>query len=176
MIEFKFTESQREEAIREGTRRQSYNENRRLGGRNKAPEKGRAAQDMHLLGAAAEVAVAVYLGAEKYLFIDESPVRGSCDIPGIDVKCRARHYYDLLVQIDDNLDKTFVLVTIENGKTYLHGFIEGFEVPTLGTIREFVPGRPCYAVPQSKLKPIEMLKNSYDPEERSREPMGTVWK
>lgn len=176
MVEFQFSQSQREVAIREGQRRQSYNEEKGFRGRNKAPERGQTAKDMHLLGAAAEVAVATYLGAEKYLFAEKSPVRGSCDLPGIDVKCRARHYYDLLVQIDDNLDKTFVLVTIEKGKTYLHGFIKGSEVPTKGTIREFIPGRPCYAVNQSKLKPIEMLKDSYDADKISREPIEAMWK
>jgi hypothetical protein len=131
---------------------------------------------MHLLGAAAEVAVAHYLGAEKYLFTNEAPIRGSCDLPGLDIKCRSRHYYDLLVQLDDDLDKIFVLVTIENNKTYMHGFIPGFLVPTHGEVREFVPGRPCYAVPQSSLRPMEMLKESYDPEVASRETIGAMWK
>jgi hypothetical protein len=176
VVEFKFTEAQRELAVREGIRRQSYNEKKGLRGRGGAPHRGRAAKDLHLIGAAAEVAVAVYLEAEKYLFLDEAPVRGSCDLPGLDIKCRSRHYYDLLVQLDDNLDKTFVLVTIESGITYMHGFIHGLEVPTLGTIREFVPGRRSYAIPQSELKPMEMLKDSYDADKMAREPIETMWK
>lgn len=160
----------------EGLRRQTSNEKKGLRGRNNAPKRGQRAQDMHLLGAAAEVAVAAYLDAEKYLFLDERPVRGSCDLPGLDIKCRSRHHFDLLVQLDDNLNKTFVLVTIEKGTTYIHGFIDGYQVPNAAKIKEYVPGRACYAVPQSKLKPIEMLRDSYDPEIISGETNVAMWK
>lgn len=164
MVEFKFTKEQRDRAIAEGMRRQSFNEIRGTRGRNRAPEKGNAAQQMHLLGAAAELAVATYLKAEKYLYLDQSPVRGSCDLPGLDVKCRSRHDYDLLVQLDDDLSKTYVLVTIEKQKTYIHGYIPGIEVPAVATVREFVPRRPCYVVPQSALRSIDRLKASYNPD------------
>lgn len=165
MVEFKFTPEQRAKALTEGARRQSFNERRSMKGRNRAPERGGAAQQMHLLGAAAELAVAAYLDAEEYLYLDQSPVRGSCDLPGIDVKCRSRHNYDLLVQLDDDLSKTYVLVTIEDQKTYIHGYISGLEVPTAGQVREFVPNRPCYVVPQSALKPIGTLKTYYCPQQ-----------
>lgn len=165
MVEFKFTDEQRARALSEGVRRQSFNEHRKIKGRNRAPERGSAARQMHLLGAAAELAVATYLGAEQYLYLDQSPVRGSCDLPGIDVKCRSRHNYDLLVQLDDDLSKTYVLVTIENQKTYIHGYITGIEVPIAGEVREFVSNRPCYVVPRSALKPIDTLKTYYCPQE-----------
>ena len=164
MIEFKFTDEQRARAMAEGGRRQSFNEQRSMRGRNRAPEKGDAAQQMHLLGAAAELAVAALLDAEEYLYLNQSPVRGSCDLPGIDVKCRSRHNYDLLVQLDDDLSKTYVLVTIENQKTYIHGYIPGIEVPAVGTVREFVPRRPCYVVPRSALRHIDTLKACYRPQ------------
>lgn len=165
MIEFKFTDEQRARALAEGVRRQSFNERRNVRGRNRAPEKGDAAQRMHLLGAAAELAVAAYLNAEEYLYLDQSPVRGSCDLPGVDVKCRSRHSYDLLVQLDDDLSKTYVLVTIEDQRTYIHGYIPGIEVPAAGKIREFVPRRPCYVVPRSALRHIDTLKASYRPQQ-----------
>lgn len=164
MIEFKFTDEQRAKALAEGMRRQSFNEQRNVRGRNRAPDRGDAAQQMHLLGAAAELAVAYYLGAEQHLYLDQSPVRGSCDLPGIDVKCRSRHNYDLLVQLDDDLTKTYVLVTIENQKTRIHGYIPGIEVPAVGTVREFVPRRPCYVVPRSALRHIDILKACYHPQ------------
>lgn len=163
MVEFLFTDEQRHLAQAEGERRQAFNEQRGTRGRNRAPRRGVTAQAMHQLGAAAEVAVAVYLGAEEYLFLNESPVRGSCDLPGIDVKCRSKHTYDLLVQLDDDLSKTYVLVTIQDGKTYVHGFIPGIEVPAVATVKEFVPKRPCYAVPQSSLKSMDLLKKTYEP-------------
>lgn len=176
MVEFVFTEGQRQLALEEAQRRQEYNEKKKFKGRNRAPSKGKRAEEMHLIGAAAEVATAVYLDAEKFLFLDKKPVRGSCDIPGIDVKCRSRHDCDLLVQLDDNLNKMYVLVTIQNKKTYIHGFIDGIEVPTLGEIKEPMPGRPCYVVPQSKLHPITELKKTYDAEKIAREPIETIWK
>jgi hypothetical protein len=163
VVEFFFTDEQRTRAKAEGDRRQTFNEQRGTRGRNKAPGKGAAAQAMHQLGAAAEVAVAAFLDAEDYLFLDESPVRGSCDLPGIDVKCRSNHTYDLLVQLDDDLSKTYVLVTIQNKRTYIHGFIPGIEVPAVGVVKEFVPKRPCYAIPQSSLKSMDLLKKIYKP-------------
>ena len=165
MVEFLFTDEQRDLAQAEGERRQAFNEQRGIRGRNRAPRRGVTAQAMHRLGAAAEVAVAVYLEAEEYLFLDESPVRGSCDLPGIDVKCRSNHTYDLLVQLADDLNKTYVLVTIQDRKTYIHGFIPGIEVPAVAVVKEFVPKRPCYAVPQSSLKSMDLLKKIYKPAE-----------
>lgn len=158
MVEFIFTPEQRLRAYEEGVRRQTTNETLNLLGRNRAPAKGHTAQNMHLLGAAAELAVAAYLGMEEYLFQEQTARRGSCDLPGIDVKCRSRHSYDLLVQLDDKPDKNFVLVTIENQKTVIHGWIKGIHAMKSEWIREFVPNRPCYAIPKSQLRPIEELK------------------
>jgi len=174
MVEFTFTEAQQARVLAEAARRQEFNEKKNFKGRNQAPSKGEAAKQMHLLGTAAELAVACYLNAEQFLFLEEGPVRGSCDIPGIDIKCRSGHNRDLLVQLDDNLNKIYVLVTIENKKTYLHGYIFGVEVPTIGEVKEFIPGRPCYVVPQSRLMPIEKLKKYYNPEIAAREPIETI--
>lgn len=158
MVEFVFTNDQRIRAYQEGLRRQSVNEAKNLKGRNKAPAKGKKAQQMHLLGAAAEMAVAVFLDMEEHLYGHEHAVRGSCDLPGIDVKCRSKHNYDLLIQLNDNPDKNFVLVTIDQNITYIHGWITGHEGMKKDYIQEFVPGRACYAVPQYMLRPLEELK------------------
>jgi hypothetical protein len=164
MVEFRFSDEQRARAMAEGHRRQSFNEARNTRGRNKGPATGAEAERIHLLGAAAEVAVACYLEAEEHLFLETSPVRGSCDLPGIDVKCGSKHSHNLLVQLDDNFDKIFVLVTIENRKTFLHGFLPGHEIPARGTVREPVPGRPCYFIEKKKLLPMKQLKATYLPE------------
>lgn len=159
MVQFEFTPSQRIKAMIEGTRRQTENEAKSLAGRNNAPTNGAQALEMHLLGAAAEMAVACYLGLEQYVFTEVNPVRGSSDLPGkIDVKCRSKHYYDLLVQLDDDPNKRFVLVTIENRITRIHGWIQGYDAMRVEWVREFVPGRSCYAVPQTYLNPMEDLK------------------
>lgn len=143
----------------EAVRRQRYNEQKRYKGRNRAPEAGEKALQMHRLGCIGEVAVAHYLQLEEYLFRDEAPLSGSADFPGkIEVKARGNHKYELLVQLDDNPDKVFVLVTHAEGLTRIVGWIYGRYAMRKEWIREFVRGRPCYAVPQSQLWPIEELK------------------
>lgn len=159
MVEFHFSEEQKALAYDEAHRRQSVNQAKGLKGRNGAPARGSQALGMHLIGAAAEIAVASYLGLEQYLFQETEAVRGSEDLPGIDVKCRSKHDYDLLVQLDDVPTKKFVLVTIQDKRTLIHGWIEGHQAMKQKWVKEFVKGRPCYAVPQSALQPIDSLKN-----------------
>ena len=108
--------------MEEGMRRQGVNEAKGLRGRNGGAWKGSKALDIHLLGAAGEVAVASYLGMKEHLFKETEARRGSDDLPGIDVKTRSRHQYDLIVQKNENACKKFVLVTIESQKTFLHGW------------------------------------------------------
>ena len=61
-IPFVFSEEEKSLAMEEGMRRQRVNEARGLRGRNKGAWKGDKALEIHLLGAAGEVAVASYLG------------------------------------------------------------------------------------------------------------------
>lgn len=158
MVDFVFTPEQRERAVEEGLRRQTANQAKSLRGRNNAPVAGQEAELMHLIGAAGEMAVAVYLGMEDSLYKDKIPVRGSCDLPGIDVKCRSEHWHDLLIQLDDDPKKIFVLVTIANKRTIIHGWVKGEEVMKEELKRSFRKDRPCYAIPKHSLKPMEELK------------------
>jgi hypothetical protein len=143
----------------EAHRRQFQNESRGLKGRNKAPGKGEKALKMHLLGCIGEVAVADYLGLQEHLFKAQSPVPGAADLPGnIEVKTRSKHGYDLLVQISDDPNKIFVLTTHEgSGPTHIVGWIHGRDAMRKDWIREFVRGRPCYAVPQGELQLPETI-------------------
>jgi hypothetical protein len=63
-----------------------------LRGRNGGAWKGSKALDIHLLGAAGEVAVASYLGMKEHFFIRTRRLTEgkSDDLPGIDVKTRRR--------------------------------------------------------------------------------------
>jgi hypothetical protein len=168
MVEIVFTPEEKARIFDEGHRRQSYNESRGLRGRNNAPSKGATALGMNLIGAAAELAVARYLDMEEHLFAEVVPVRGSCDLPGIEIKCRSKHGYDLLVQTDDNIqDKKYVLVTIADKKTLIVGWIDGKDVPANAEIKEYVKGRPAYAVPQGKLRGIDELKQLLCTDEQS---------
>lgn len=149
---FQLTEEERQLAIAEAERRQSYNEARRISGRNGGSDKGELALIYHKLGAAGEVAVASYLGLKDFLFKDESPARGSYDLPyKIDVKTRARHSYDLIVQLDDKSDKVYWLVTIENREIRIHGWINHSDCTKNEYIKDPAGGRKAYFVPKSAL-------------------------
>jgi hypothetical protein len=162
MQKFEFNDHLRGIALREAYRRQERNEQLGRKGRNGGAETGALALQKHLLGAAAELAVAVHLGMQDHVFKDKDPVRGSCDLPGnIDVKCRPNHDWDLLVQLDDTPGKTYVLVTIKSKKVLIHGWIQWSEMRR-EWIKEYSPGRPCYCVPQEYLHDMETLKCQAD--------------
>lgn len=145
-------------AEQEAIRRQTENEAKGLRGRNKAPAKGAKALEMHRLGCVGEMAVAAYVGMEQYVFTEASPVRNSEDLPGsLEVKTRSRHGYDLLIQIDGDPNKTYVLATYEGSEIELVGWIHGKDAMRKEWIKEYVRGRPCYAVKQSRLNSIETL-------------------
>ena len=144
--------------MEEGLRRQGFNESKGLRGRNGGAWKGSKALDIHLLGAAGEVAVASYLGLKHELFKDKEARRDSDDLPGIDVKTRSKHSYDLLVQKKSNPDRKYVLVTIENQRTLLHGWCYGEEAMEEKFWADPARGRPAYFVPKEHLRPMETLQ------------------
>jgi hypothetical protein len=156
----KLSEEELLAARAEATRRQEQNESRGLKGRNKAPNKGAKAIEMHVLGCIGEIAVAKYLDLEEHVFQSRSPDRNSADLPGnIEVKTRPKHHYDLLIQLDDNPEKIFVLVTSESPEEpRLVGWIYGEDAMKAHFVREYVRGRPCYSVPASKLNPVSTLQ------------------
>jgi hypothetical protein len=157
-IEFTFTPEERRLAMEEGMRRQSVNEAKGLRGRNRGPRFGDKALQVHLLGAAGEVAVASYLGMKHELFKEKEARRDSDDLPGIDVKTRSKSHYDLIVQKGADARKKYVLVTIENQKTLLHGWCYGEEAMQDRFWADPARGRPAYFVQQSFLRSMESLK------------------
>jgi hypothetical protein len=156
-ITFTFTDEERQAAMEEGARRQRVNEEKGLRGRNNGPRFGKKALDVHLLGAAGEMAVASFLGLKHELFKETEAKRGSCDLPGIDVKTRSKSRYDLVVQKHENPSKKFVLVTIEDQKTLLHGWCYGHEAMNERYWADPAGGRPAYFVPQAVLRSMETL-------------------
>ena len=143
----------------EGMRRQAVNEAKGLRGRNRGPRFGQKALDVHLLGAAGEMAVASYLGLKEYLYRETEAKRGSDDLPGIDVKTRSKHSYDLIVQKNENPEKKFVLVTIESQKTLIHGWCYGREAMQEQYWADPARGRPAYFVPKEALCSMDTLEN-----------------
>jgi hypothetical protein len=156
-IEFVFSDEERQQAMEEGLRRQGFNESKGLRGRNGGAWQGSKALDIHLLGAAGEVAVASYLGLKHELFKDKEARRDSDDLPGIDVKTRSKHSYDLLVQKKSNPDRKYVLVTIENQRTLLHGWCYGKEAMKDEFWADPARGRPAYFVDKASLRSMETL-------------------
>jgi len=157
-VEFVFTEQERQQAMEEGLRRQRVNESKALRGRNGGAWQGSKALDIHLLGAAGEMAVASYLGLKDHLYKETEARRGSDDLPGIDVKTRSRHSYDLIVQKQENPQKRFVLVTIESQKTLLHGWCYGGEAMEERYWADPARGRPAFFVPKTVLRSMDSLK------------------
>ena len=141
----------------EGMRRQAVNEAKGLRGRNGGASFGSKALDIHLLGAAGEMAVASYLGMKHELYKEVEAKRGSDDLPGIDVKTRSKSRYDLIIQKNEDPSKKFVLVTIENQQTFLHGWCYGRQGMDARYWADPARGRPAYFVPQSALHPMETL-------------------
>jgi len=161
-VEILLSEEQYARAMAEAQRRQTVNEAKRLRGRNNAPSKGDASLEMHRLGCTGEAAVAAHLGLEEHLFEQKTAIAGSVDLPGrLEVKTRSKHGYDLLIQLDDDPTKLFVLVTCnrttDQYKAMIIGWTYGANAMRPELVREFVRGRPCYAIPQSMLQPIETL-------------------
>ncbi len=157
-IEFVFSDEERRLAMEEGMRRQAVNEAKGLRGRNRGPRFGDKALQVHLLGAAGEVAVASYLGLKHELFKEKEARRGSDDLPGMDVKTRSKHSYDLIVQKNEDPGQRFVLVTIQDQKTLLHGWCWGREAMKDEFWADPARGRPAYFVGQSFLRSMESLK------------------
>jgi len=159
-IKIELTPGDIESAEREAARRQDYNTRAGLRGRNKAPSRGSRALELHFCGCKGEIAVAKLLGMEEFLFIDEKPVSGSPDLPcGIDVKTRPKHDYDMLVQLKDSRSKKYVLATVEGSLAIVHGWLPGEYAMLDSYIKSYRAGRPCYAIPQSKLLSMEMLSS-----------------
>jgi hypothetical protein len=157
-ILFTFTDEERRLAMEEGHRRQAVNEAKGLRGRNRGPRFGDKALQVHLLGAAGEMAVASYLGLKHELYKETEAKRGSDDLPGIDVKTRSKKHYDLIVQKNESPSKKFVLVTIENQETLLHGWCYGEEAMMDEYWADPARGRPAYFVPQKALRSMESLR------------------
>jgi hypothetical protein len=159
--QFRLSFLKKKEALRwkEGMRRQGVNEAKGLRGRNGGAWKGSKALDIHLLGAAGEMAVASHLGMKDFLYKETQAKKGSDDLPGIDIKTRSKHSYDLIVQRNESPDKKFVLVTIQDKTTLIHGWCYGRDAMKEEFWADPARGRPAYFVTKEHLRPMESLTN-----------------
>lgn len=143
--------------MEEGMRRQQVNEARGLRGRNGGAWQGSKALDIHLLGAAGEMAVASHLGMKDLLYKETQAKKGSDDLPGMDIKTRSKHSYDLIVQRSESLGKKFILVTIQDQTTLIHGWCYGHEATKEEYWADPARGRPAYFVPKKALRSVDEL-------------------
>jgi len=108
----------------------------------------------HIEGACGEMAVAKHLG----IYWDGSVnTFHQCDLPGLQVRTRSRHDYDLIVRPSDRDDDIFVLVTGKCPHYTIHGWIAGRDAKK----QEYEAahgGRPtAYFVPRSALQCLSNL-------------------
>jgi hypothetical protein len=153
---YRLNDEEKKLALLEAERRQSVNEKNKTLGRNGGMESGPKALVLHQIGALGEMAVASYLGLKDFLYCDKIPKKDSCDLPfSIDVKTRAKHYYDLIVQLDEKENKNFWLCTIESNQIHIKGWIQAQFCFKPEFIKDPAGGRKAYFVPQNKLWPPE---------------------
>lgn len=156
---YKLSEEEIKVALAEASRRQSLNEAKGLKGRNGGAETGERALFFHQVGCLGEMAVASYLGLKDALFQESDAVRGSFDLPFcIDVKTRTKHYYDLIVQLDEEPGKNYWLVTIQSKTIRIHGWIEHDQCTKPEYVKDPAKNRSAYFVPQNALKSPESFR------------------
>ena len=160
MYQFHFTEEQRARVLIEARRRIDCNASAGLVGKRGGPTSGSVSDQAHFYGCAGEMAVAGYLGLEDYLFLETKPVADSFDLPGkIEVKTRLKHSYDLLIPVDDNPEKLFVLVTIWGLTTLIQGWALGSDVMLAKYLKSYRQGSTVYSIPKLRLNPISTLRS-----------------
>lgn len=111
----------------------------------------------HIEGALGELAVAKALN----IYWDGSiNTFGAHDLPGVQVRTRSKHDYDLIVRDGDDPDAYWVLVTGKCPSYCVRGWILGRDAKK-PQWRQAHGGRPAaYFVPQSHLQPITTLPRS----------------
>ena len=156
------TNEERATAVAEAHRRQWTNEEKGLWGRNGGARTGIKALEMHLIGAMGEMAVAKHLGLKDFLYQEAEAKRDSIDLPpDIDVKTRKGHDRDLIVQLSDNPNKRYILVTcVDFSSLLIHGWICGAKAMQPQYILDPARGRKAYFVPQSMLSPMTTFDNA----------------
>lgn len=158
MVVIRLSEEEKNQVRTEACRRQSECEEMNLAGRNGGAAVGSLALQHHMYGAAGEMAVASYLGLKEHLFVGKFELY---DLPGkIDVKTRSRHWYDLIVQIDDKPGKNYWLVTIENKEIRIQGWLPWSECAKEEYAMTPNNRGKAYFVPKNKLYAPDTWDNS----------------
>ena len=111
----------------------------------------------HIEGACGEIAVAKLLG----IFWDGSVNTWKAnDLPGLGVRTRSRHDYDLIVRPSDDDHASWVLVTGRCPHYRVHGWITGVDAKRPEFLKNY-GGRPAaYFVPASELRRMDEMQST----------------
>lgn len=133
-----------------GTRRQI--EALRNGNPDKHGYEG-SGWELHIEGAAAELALAKVLG--RYWNGAINTFKDGGDVgPTLQVRLRTKHYYDLLIRPDDPDEKAFVLVTGTCPEFRVHGWMWGADAKRQEWLQTHGNRPAAYFVPKDALRAI----------------------
>lgn len=108
----------------------------------------------HIEGACGEMAVAKMLG----IFWDGSVNTWKAnDLPGLQIRTRSKHDYELLVRPSDADETPWVLVTGRCPHYRIRGYLYGREAKRSEWLRDHGGRPPAYFVPHSHLRSVREL-------------------
>lgn len=108
----------------------------------------------HIEGACGELAVAKILG--RYWDGSVNTWKAD-DLPGLQIRTRSRHDYDLIVRPGDDDQAVFVLVTGQCPEYRVRGWITGAEAKRRELVRYYGCRPAAYFVPAEQLRGIEEI-------------------
>lgn len=111
----------------------------------------------HCEGACGEYAAAKCLGLIWTGTVDTFK---DDDLPGIQVRTRSKHNYELIVRKHDTDDTNWVLVTGVSPRFWVRGWLPGSKAKQSKWLRDYGGGPEAYFIPTSELLPISELKKS----------------
>ena len=159
IVKIKLDQNDQDRAVEEGTKRRMHNIAKKRMQRNNFLGSEKQKLDNDIVGAIGELAAARYLNLEHHIFVEPERIKGSIDLPpNIDVKCPRGHNRRLIIYLNDNPKKIFVLATYKGQEVWLHGWTYGHRVMKDCFLEDPVGGRPAYFVRPSVLHPIDQLK------------------
>lgn len=114
--------------------------------------------EIHDIGPPYEMAYKKICGYAGDLLVNTFKSCG--DVAGIEIRGRTKHWYDLNIRPDDNLDRIFVLVTSEDwwspdNEFIIKGWLRGSFAATLVPLSDKGDYKaPAWFVPAIKLHPV----------------------
>ena len=123
-------------------------------GASSDPAKGLG---LHFLGVVGECVFARFQHLDDFVPTVDT-FKSIPDVEDIEVRCRSRHYYDLIVRDDDDASKRFVLATCENGvDVWVWGWAWGKDAKQERFLKTYGGREPAWFVPKDYLQPLDLI-------------------